>query len=199
MHTLQKKEGWAEANQTSAENLIQDALNNRQHQSNAKASIMAKTVMAIRRGKSEPLPAGAEDGSGVEEMPLVGMGAGVGSWSLPHAGCVPLAKGALLLPLPFVCPLYPADVDVEVGVELTADELLLASIVGVLETCHLLVPSVRRAYDWSAANCGTFTSSIVVLAIIRRIMGAGSGAKFPTVRGKTTRKPCAGIADPKGR
>jgi len=160
---------------------------------------MAKTVTAIRRGKSEPTPAGSEGGSGVEEMLLVGMVVGVGSWSLLHAGCVPLANGALLLSLPLVCPLYPADVDVEVGVELTADELLLASIVGVLETCHLLAPSVTRAYDWSAANCGTFTSSIVVLAIIRRRVGAGSGAKFPTVRGKTTRKPCAAIADPKGR
>ena len=39
------------------------------------------------------MPAGGEDGSGVEEMLLVGMGAGVGSWSLLHAGCVPLAKG----------------------------------------------------------------------------------------------------------
>jgi len=44
-----------------------------------KASITAKTVMAIRRGKSEPMPAGGEDGSGVEEMLLVGMGVGVGS------------------------------------------------------------------------------------------------------------------------
>jgi len=73
---------------------IQDALNNRQHQSSMKASITAKTVMAIRRGKSEPMPAGGEDGSGVEEMLLVGVEAGVGSWSLLHAGCVPLAKGA---------------------------------------------------------------------------------------------------------
>ena len=55
---------------------IQDALNNRQHQSSMKASITAKTVMAIRRGKSAPMPAGGEDGSGVGEMLLVGMGAG---------------------------------------------------------------------------------------------------------------------------
>jgi len=40
--------------------------------------------------------AGGEDGSGVEEMLLVGIGVGVGSWSLLHAGCVPLAKGAFI-------------------------------------------------------------------------------------------------------
>jgi len=155
--------------------------------------------MLIRRGKSELLAAGGEDGSGVEEMLVVGTGAGVGNWSLLHTGCVPLANGILLCPLPFAFLLYPAGVDSEVGVEFTPEVLLLASIVGVLTTCHLLAPSIRRAYDWSAANLGTFISSIIVLAIKRRIVGAGSGAKFPMVRGKTTRKPCPVMADPKGR
>ncbi len=118
--------------------------------------------MLIRRGKSELLAAGGEDGSGVEEMLVVGTGAGVGNWSLLHTGCVPLANGILLCPLPFAFLLYPAGVDSEVGVEFTPEVLLLASIVGVLTTCHLLAPSIRRAYDWSAANLGTFISSIIV-------------------------------------
>ena len=101
--------------------------------------------MPIRRGKSELLDAGGEEGSGVEEILAVGTGAGVGSWSLLQAGCVPLANGVLLCPLPFMGPLYPVGVDCEVGVEFTPEILLLASIVGVLMSCHLLAPSMRRA------------------------------------------------------
>jgi len=81
---------------------FQDVLNVRQHQNSAKASITIKAVMPIRRGKSGLLAAGGEDGNGVEEMLVVGTGAGVGSWILLHTGCVPLANGVLLCPLLFV-------------------------------------------------------------------------------------------------
>jgi hypothetical protein len=38
--------------------------------------------MPIRPGRSELLAAGGEDGTGVEEILVVGTGVGVGSWSL---------------------------------------------------------------------------------------------------------------------
>jgi hypothetical protein len=104
----------------------------------------------MRRGQSNPLLVGDDTGSSVEggltEGGLtVGSVAGVDRLSLLHAGCVPSMSTESLLPLVLVLPVSPVEVDVKVGVELTPDELLLASMVGVLVTYHLLTPSVMRA------------------------------------------------------
>ncbi len=95
---------------------------------------------------------------GDEEDTVVGssvteeeVGVSVGSCSLFHRGWLPLTSvlfpvGVPVFPLPFPePPLCPLGGDVGVGV--TCNEVLLASIVGVLVTCQLEAPSDVRAYD----------------------------------------------------
>ena len=123
-------------------------------------SAIASPVSNMCRGKSSPLLTGADNMAVDPEVELIiGVAAriGVGSCSLLHAGCVPVISVGveLLLPLLSTPPLDPCPwldpcprfVDVEAGVGLPCEGLLLASIVGVLVTCQVLVPSGTRAYD----------------------------------------------------